>query len=132
MPFTAERHPNGNHQEAHSALDGIEPRRSPAARQPHPVEGDNTIVASISRRGFNHSLVNYVGITAMAGWAGGFAQRAFGMDKLNFQSIWLNDPEFIGYMIAIDNGYYTAEGLSVNYMPGGPDVIPEGALLSGK
>ena len=44
----------------------------------------------------------------------------------------MNDPEFIGYMIAIDNGYYDAEGLSVNYMPGGPDVIPEGALLSGK
>ena len=35
-------------------------------------------------------------------------------------------------MIAIDNGYYAAEGLSVNYMPGGPDVIPEAALLTGK
>ena len=68
----------------------------------------------------------------MAGVTGGFAPPAFALDKLNFQSIWLNDPEFIGYMIAIDNGYYAAEGLSVNYIPGGPDVIPEGALLSGK
>jgi len=68
----------------------------------------------------------------MAGVTGGFATRVFALDKLNFQSIWLNDPEFIGYMIAIDNGYYAAEGLSVNYIPGGPDVIPEGALLSGK
>jgi ABC-type nitrate/sulfonate/bicarbonate transport system substrate-binding protein len=68
----------------------------------------------------------------VASLAGGFSRRAFAMDKLNFQSIWLNDPEFIGYMIAIDNGYYAAEGLSLNYMPGGPDVIPEGALLSGK
>jgi len=68
----------------------------------------------------------------MVGVAGGFAQPAFAVEKLNFQSIWLNDPEFIGYMIAIDNGYYAAEGLSLNYMPGGPDVIPEGSLLSGK
>jgi ABC-type nitrate/sulfonate/bicarbonate transport system substrate-binding protein len=68
----------------------------------------------------------------MAGVTGGFPQPAFALDNLNFQSIWLNDPEFIGYMIAIDNGYYAAEGLSVNYMPGGPDVIPEGSLLSGK
>jgi len=60
------------------------------------------------------------------------ARPSWAPDKLNFQSIWLNDPEFIGYMIAIDNGYYAAEGLNVNYMPGGPDVIPEGALLSGK
>jgi ABC-type nitrate/sulfonate/bicarbonate transport system substrate-binding protein len=68
----------------------------------------------------------------MAGVADGFAQPAFALENLNFQSIWLNDPEFIGYMIAIDNGYYAAEGLSVNYIPGGPDVIPEGSLLSGK
>jgi ABC-type nitrate/sulfonate/bicarbonate transport system substrate-binding protein len=68
----------------------------------------------------------------VAGVAGAFATPAFALDQLNFQSIWLNDPEFIGYMIAIDNGYYAAEGLSVNYMPGGPDVIPEGSLLSGK
>ena len=68
----------------------------------------------------------------MADMAGGFVQPAFAMDKLNFQSIWLNDPEFIGYMIAIENSYYAAEGLSLNYMPGGPDVIPEGALLTGK
>lgn len=35
-------------------------------------------------------------------------------------------------MIAIDNGYYAAESLAVNSMSGGPNVIPEGALLSEK
>jgi ABC-type nitrate/sulfonate/bicarbonate transport system substrate-binding protein len=68
----------------------------------------------------------------VASAAGAFASRMLAAETLNFQSIWLNDPEFIGYMIAIDNGYYAAEGFQVNYMPGGPDVIPEGALLSGK
>ncbi|MBN9026432.1 MAG: ABC transporter substrate-binding protein [Rhizobiales bacterium] len=46
---------------------------------------------------------------------------------LNFQSIWINDPEFMGYFIAIDEGYYKAEGLDVNYISGGPDVIPPAA-----
>ncbi len=89
-------------------------------------------MASISRRQFNKAIITSLGTASLAGGAGGFAQRALGAEKLNFQSIWLNDPEFIGYMIAIDNGYYSAEGLNVNYMPGGPDVIPEGSLLTGK
>jgi ABC-type nitrate/sulfonate/bicarbonate transport system substrate-binding protein len=85
---------------------------------------------SLSRRQF--------GRAAIAGLGGAALTRAFGAspaaaaDTLNFQTIWLNDPEFIGYMIAIDKGYYAAEGLTVNYLPGGPDIIPEGALLSGK
>jgi ABC-type nitrate/sulfonate/bicarbonate transport system substrate-binding protein len=68
----------------------------------------------------------------MAGLAGEFSSDALAADSFNFQSIWVNDPEFIGYMIAIDNGYYAAEGITLNYMPGGPDVLPEGALLSRK
>ena len=86
----------------------------------------------ISRRQFNKASLAGLASSAVAGITAGFASRAFAAATLNFQSIWVNDPEFIGYMIAIDNGYYAAEGLNVNYMPGGPDVIPEGALLSGK
>jgi len=82
----------------------------------------------ISRRRFNAGVLAGAGLAAVTGLAG----KAYAKDALNFQAIWFNDPEFIGYMIAIDNGYYDAEGLSINYMPGGPDVIPEGALLSGK
>lgn len=51
---------------------------------------------------------------------------------LKFQANWLNDPEFLGYMLAIDKGYYAAEGLKVDYLPGGPNLIPEGSLLAGK
>jgi ABC-type nitrate/sulfonate/bicarbonate transport system substrate-binding protein len=89
-------------------------------------------VGSISRRKFNQAVITCLGAATVTGITGASVPRALAADKLNFQSIWLNDPEFIGYMIAIDNGYYAAEGLSVNYMPGGPDVIPEGSLLSGK
>jgi ABC-type nitrate/sulfonate/bicarbonate transport system substrate-binding protein len=87
---------------------------------------------SISRRQFTKNAFAVMGSGAIAAMASGLAPAVWALEKFNFQSIWLNDPEFIGYMIAIDNGYYAAQGLNVNYMPGGPDVIPEAALLSGK
>ncbi len=51
--------------------------------------------------------------------------------SLVMQSSWNNDAEFAGYFTAIDAGYYKAEGLDFSYLPGGPDVIPESAILSG-
>ena len=48
------------------------------------------------------------------------------------QAAWINDAEFMGYFIAMDKGYYTEQGLKLNYLPGGPDVIPESSLLGGK
>jgi len=87
------------------------------------------MASNISRRHFNTLL----GVGAAAtGLAAGFPRQAQAAEELNFQSIWLNDPEFLGYMIAIDKGYYAAAGLKVNYFPGGPNLIPEGALLAGK
>src|SRR5208282_1009193 len=85
---------------------------------------------AITRRQLNASAL---GLGAVAlGLATGVSREARAADELNFQSIWLNDPEFLGYMIAIDKGYYAAEGIKVNYFPGGPNLIPEGALLAGK
>jgi len=52
--------------------------------------------------------------------------------KLTLQAAWVNDAEFMGYFIAMDNGYYKAEGLELKYLSGGPDVIPEASLLSKK
>ncbi len=73
--------------------------------------------------------------TAAAGIAAaatpGFLRRASAASPLNFQASWINDAEFTGYFVAIDEGLYTAEGLDLNYMSGGPDVIPESTLISG-
>lgn len=78
-----------------------------------------------------------LGAAILPGFAAGLLGLPFfdaraAEDVLNFQAVWLNDPEFLGYMIAIENGYYKAEGLTVNYSTGGPSLIPEGTLLSGK
>jgi ABC-type nitrate/sulfonate/bicarbonate transport system substrate-binding protein len=49
-----------------------------------------------------------------------------------FQASWINDAEFSGYFTAIDKGYYKDEGLDLTYLSGGPDVIPESAIVAGK
>lgn len=51
---------------------------------------------------------------------------------VTLQAAWINDAEFAGYFIAMDGGYYAAEGLTQTYLPGGPDVIPEASLIAGK
>lgn len=84
---------------------------------------------SVTRRSFNSALLS--GLAAATLGVSGKAALA-AETVINFQSIWINDPEFLGYYIAMDNGYYASEGLKLNYMPGGPNLIPEGALLTGK
>lgn len=51
---------------------------------------------------------------------------------LTMQAAWINDAEFAGYFVALDQGYYTAEGLDLTYLPGGPDVIPESTIVAGR
>lgn len=48
------------------------------------------------------------------------------------QAAWINDAEFAGYFIAMDQGYYADEGLDLTYRPGGPDVIPESTIIAGR
>ena len=48
------------------------------------------------------------------------------------QAAWINDAEFAGYFLAMDQGYYTAEGLDLTYLSGGPDVIPESTIVAGR
>lgn len=49
---------------------------------------------------------------------------------LTMQAAWINDAEFAGYFLAMDQGYYAAEGLDLTYLSGGSDVIPESALVA--
>jgi ABC-type nitrate/sulfonate/bicarbonate transport system substrate-binding protein len=82
---------------------------------------------SIRRRPFLGALA--------AGAAAGVLGRcpmARAAAAFDFQAAWVNDAEFMGYFIALDQGWYAAEGLDLTYHSGGPDVIPESTLLSGK
>jgi ABC-type nitrate/sulfonate/bicarbonate transport system substrate-binding protein len=81
---------------------------------------------STTRRHFLHSAAALAAATAP------LAGRAQAPAKFTMQAAWVNDAEFMGYFIAIDQGYYKAAGLDVQYLSGGPDVIPEASLLSKK
>jgi ABC-type nitrate/sulfonate/bicarbonate transport system substrate-binding protein len=83
-----------------------------------------------TRRQLNR--IGLAGLGAAAGVLGAPPRRAAAAESLVFQTNWLNDPEFLGYMLAIDNGYYAAEGLNVTYLSGGPNVIPEASVITGK
>jgi ABC-type nitrate/sulfonate/bicarbonate transport system substrate-binding protein len=74
----------------------------------------------------------FAAAAAAAAFGGMPARAAAAPARLALQALWLNDPEFLGYMLAIDKGFYAERGLSVEYLPGGPNVVPEGALLTGK
>lgn len=52
------------------------------------------------------------------------------LTKLRMQSPWINDAEFIGYFIAIDEGMYRQDGLDLTYLPGGPDKVADLVLAS--
>lgn len=78
-----------------------------------------------TRRHFLRGAAALAAGLPLAGWS----QPA---SRLTMQAAWVNDAEFMGYFIALDNGYYKAEGLDLSYLSGGPDVIPETSLLSKK
>jgi ABC-type nitrate/sulfonate/bicarbonate transport system substrate-binding protein len=83
----------------------------------------------MTRRHFCHSLASAsLGTVALTRNSG----AAVPANTVSMQAAWVNDAEFIGYFVALQNGYYKAQGLDLRYLSGGPDVIPESALLAGK
>lgn len=76
---------------------------------------------------------SFLATGAAAAAAGAIPLRAArAAEPFAMQAAWINDAEFMGYFIGMDNGYYAEEGLELEYFSGGPDVIPESALLSGR
>ena len=70
--------------------------------------------------------------TVAAGAALSVPFRALAATPFTMQAAWINDAEFAGYFIGIDEGYYTDEGLDLTYLSGGPDVIPESTIIANR
>ncbi|KFI31455.1 nitrate ABC transporter substrate-binding protein [Haematobacter massiliensis] len=64
---------------------------------------------------------------ASAGGAG----AAMAADAVTLQLKWVTQAQFAGYYVALDQGFYEAEGLDVTIRPGGPDIAPVQVLLGG-
>ena len=84
---------------------------------------------SMNRRQFAHLAVTGAAGAALLGGRTRAARAA--VTTIPFQASWVNDSEFMGYFVALDQGFYEAEGIKIDYMSGGPDVITESALISG-
>ena len=75
---------------------------------------------------------HFLGTAAATAAAASIPLRARASTPFTMQAAWINDAEFAGYFICIDEGYYAAEGLDLTYLSGGPDVIPESTIIAGR
>ena len=53
-------------------------------------------------------------------------------DEVTLQLKWVTQAQFAGYYAAQEQGYYEDECLDVTIRPGGPDIVPEQAVLGGQ
>jgi NitT/TauT family transport system substrate-binding protein len=54
-----------------------------------------------------------------------------GLTKVKLQLQWVPQAQFAGYYAAVDQGYYEDEGLDVEIVPGGADIVPQDVLAAG-
>ena len=73
-----------------------------------------------------------LGTGAAAAAATALPLRSAAATPLTMQAAWINDAEFAGYFLAMDQGDYADEGLDLTYLSGGPDVIPESTIIAGR
>jgi len=53
------------------------------------------------------------------------------LTAVTLQLKWVPQAQFAGYYVALDKGFYRAEGLDVTIKPGGPQIAPEEVVQSG-
>ena len=75
------------------------------------------------------------GATTTAAAAGGSTTAAASGGKLTevkLQLQWFIQAQFAGYLAAVDQGFYKAEGLDVKILEGGVDIVPQKVLADGQ
>ncbi|HEX5727989.1 ABC transporter substrate-binding protein [Microbacterium sp.] len=53
------------------------------------------------------------------------------LKQVKLQLQWLPQAQFAGYFAAVDQGYFEEEGLEVEIIPSGGDIVPQDALANG-
>ncbi|MFD3595722.1 ABC transporter substrate-binding protein [Nocardia sp. NPDC058640] len=57
---------------------------------------------------------------------------ADGLTKVTLQLQWFKQGQFAGYLAAVDQGFYKEQGLSVEILDGGTDIVPQTVLAQGQ
>ncbi|MFD0363119.1 ABC transporter substrate-binding protein [Nocardia sp. GCM10030253] len=55
-----------------------------------------------------------------------------GLTKVRLQLQWFKQGQFAGYLAAVDQGFYKEQGLSVDILDGGTDIVPQTVLAQGQ
>ena len=74
------------------------------------------------------SMWKFAGMASALALTAGMAQA---QDAVTLQLKWVTQAQFAGYYVALENGYYEAEGLDVTIRAGGPDIAPVQVLMGG-
>ena len=72
------------------------------------------------------------GDTAAATTSASTGEECDTPDKVTLQLKWVTQAQFAGYYAAQEQGFYEAACLDVTIRPGGPDIVPEQAVLGGQ
>ena len=64
--------------------------------------------------------------------SGGGGGQSSGPTKVRLQLQWVTQAQFAGYFAAADQGYYKDEGLDVQILEGGVDIVPQTVLAQGQ
>jgi NitT/TauT family transport system substrate-binding protein len=78
------------------------------------------------------AALTLAGCTGDSEPAAGAAESANGMTPVKLQLQWLTQAQFSGYYAALAEGFYADEGLDVEILPSGGDVVPQDALANGE
>src|SRR5215203_2901418 len=74
-------------------------------------------------------------LAAACGGSDGGGDAAAGGDgpvKVKLQLQWVTQAQFAGYFAALDQGYFSDEGLDVEILEGGVDIVPQTVLAQGQ
>ena len=63
---------------------------------------------------------------------GGGGSGDSGPTKVKLQLQWVTQAQFAGYFAAVDQGYFRDEGLDVQILEGGVDIVPQTVLAQGQ
>ncbi|MBW0133665.1 ABC transporter substrate-binding protein [Pseudonocardia abyssalis] len=55
-----------------------------------------------------------------------------GLTPVKLQLQWFTQGQFAGYLAAVDQGFYQAQGLDVEILEGGVDIVPQTVLAQGQ
>ena len=53
------------------------------------------------------------------------------LKPVSLQLQWVTQAQFAGYYVALDKGWYKAEGIDLTIKPGGPDLVPVDLVAAG-